>query len=215
MRSAVIHLRAIRPIRKAIIAPLGNADRLFPASVALSPLLFPLVDRNGLSKPVLQIIAEDAIESGIELIAVQASEAVELQFRSIFRQRDSKGTEDWHTLQSEKLSALADRLHFIPPTIEAAKAFIGEDDFAFVPADVLYVSGTKNRSLEQLIDVAERQDADCLLAVQTVIKRQALEAVVVSAAISNSAPTVYQVSEISRQPTLDQCTELFNAWTPA
>ena len=53
-------------VRKAVITAAGRGTRQYPASSAVQKEMFPLVDRDGLTKPVIQIIGEECIESGIE-----------------------------------------------------------------------------------------------------------------------------------------------------
>ena len=55
-------------ITKAVITAAGRGARQYPASDTVQKAMLPLVDRDGLTKPVLQIIAEEALESGIEEI---------------------------------------------------------------------------------------------------------------------------------------------------
>ena len=57
-------------ISKAVITAAGRGARQYPASDTVQKAMLPIVDRDGLTKPVLQIIAEEAIESGIEEICV-------------------------------------------------------------------------------------------------------------------------------------------------
>ena len=57
-------------VRKAVITAAGRGTRQYPASQAVKKEMFPLVDRDGVSKPVIQIIGEEAIESGIEEICI-------------------------------------------------------------------------------------------------------------------------------------------------
>ena len=57
-------------VRKAVITAAGRGTRQYPASTAVQKEMFPLVDRDGLTKPVIQIIGEEAIDSGIEEICI-------------------------------------------------------------------------------------------------------------------------------------------------
>ena len=47
-------------ITKAVITAAGRGARQYPASDTVQKAMLPLVDRDGLTKPVLQIIAEEA-----------------------------------------------------------------------------------------------------------------------------------------------------------
>ena len=72
-------------ISKAVITAAGRGARQYPASDTVQKAMLPLVDRDGLTKPVLQIIAEEALESGIEEICVVTAPGDEAVYRSHFR----------------------------------------------------------------------------------------------------------------------------------
>src|SRR5215217_3306368 len=101
-------------VRKAVITAAGRGTRQYPASTAVQKEMFPLVDRDGLPKPVIQIIAEEAIDSGIEDICIVTQPGEEPQYREYFRRmtdqeaRSYRG-KDWAILASEKLGAFAER----------------------------------------------------------------------------------------------------------
>src|SRR5690349_24869429 len=104
-------------VRKAVITAAGKGTRQYPASTAVQKEMFPMVDRDGLTKPVIQIIGEEAIESGIEEICIVTSPGDEKLYRDYFRRMDESTAKafrgkDWALLQSEKLGALGERLHF-------------------------------------------------------------------------------------------------------
>jgi mevalonate kinase len=78
-----LHLQALKmtitpqqKIRKAVIPAAGFGTRLFPATKATKKELFPVIDRDGIAKPAILIIVEEALEAGIEevIIIVQKSD---------------------------------------------------------------------------------------------------------------------------------------------
>ena len=71
--------------RKAVITAAGRGTRQYPASSAVQKEMFPLVDRDGLTKPVIQIIGEEAIDSGIEEICIITQPGEEKLYREYFR----------------------------------------------------------------------------------------------------------------------------------
>ena len=75
-------------VRKAVITAAGRGTRQYPASSAVQKEMFPLVDRDGLTKPVIQIIGEEAIDSGIEQICIVTQPGEEKQYREYFRRLD-------------------------------------------------------------------------------------------------------------------------------
>src|SRR2546421_2970361 len=104
-------------VRKADITAAGRGTRQYPASTAVQKEMFPLVDRDGLAKPVIQIIGEEAIDSGIEEICIIVGVGEEKIYREYFRRmRDDEAKnfrgKDWAILESEKLGAFGERLSF-------------------------------------------------------------------------------------------------------
>src|SRR5687768_16943386 len=104
--------------------------------------MLPLVDRDGLTKPVLQIIAEEALESGIEEIGVVAAPGDEAYYRQHFRSyaanlRSAYRGVAWAEEQARRLVELEERLHFaIQPEPEGyghavwcARSFVGDAPF--------------------------------------------------------------------------------------
>src|SRR5271156_1436784 len=104
-------------VRKAVITAAGRGTRQYPASTAVQKEMFPLVDRDGLTKPVVQIIGEEAIDSGIEEICIVTQPGEEKQYSEYFRRHDDQmvkafRVKDWALLESEKLASFGERLHF-------------------------------------------------------------------------------------------------------
>ena len=75
----------MKRVKKAVITAAGRGTRQYPASSAVQKEMFPLVDTDGLAKPVIQIIGEEAIESGIEEICIITQPGEEPEYREYFR----------------------------------------------------------------------------------------------------------------------------------
>ena len=73
-----------QPVRKAIIPAAGHGTRMMPASRVVRKELFPIVDRDGFVKPVIQMIVEEAVDSGIEEVCIVVSPGGDTVFRSYF-----------------------------------------------------------------------------------------------------------------------------------
>ncbi len=104
-------------ISKAVITAAGRGARQYPASDTVQKAMLPLVDRDGLTKPVLQIIAEEALESGIEEICVVAAPGDEDVYRHDFASyaanlRSAYKGIDWAEAQARRLIDLEQRLTF-------------------------------------------------------------------------------------------------------
>ena len=171
-------------VRKAVITAAGRGTRQYPASTAVQKEMFPLVDRDGLTKPVIQIIGEEAIDSGIEEICIIVQPGEEPHYRDYFRRLDDQTVKsfrgkDWAILESEKLQAFGERLHFAEQTspegfghaVFQARSFVGNDPFLLLLGDHIYISDVKDRCARQLIRIYEQYLLDAVTGVQPTVER--------------------------------------------
>lgn len=171
-------------VRKAVITAAGRGTRQYPASTAVQKEMFPLVDRDGLTKPVIQIIGEEAIDSGIEEICIITQPGEEGLYREYFKRMNddmvkSFRGKDWAILESEKLGAFGERLHFAEQhtpdgfghAVFQAKKFVGDEPFLLMLGDHVYISDVKDRCARQLIRVFEQYMLDAVTGVQPTIEK--------------------------------------------
>jgi UTP--glucose-1-phosphate uridylyltransferase len=151
-------------IRKAVITAAGKGTRQYPASQSVQKELFPLVDVDGLTKPVLQIIVEEAIASGIEEICIivnpENHEAVKSHFRGLSSsQRSAFANKPWGLAMSDQLEIMRERLSYVVQerqegyghAVYQAKDFVGEEPFLLLLGDHVYVA-PKVRCAKQVAD---------------------------------------------------------------
>jgi len=74
-------------LRKAVIPAAGFGTRLFPATKAAKKELFPVIDRNGVAKPAILYIVEEALEAGIEEVIIIVQEPDLEEFQAFFNQQ--------------------------------------------------------------------------------------------------------------------------------
>jgi UTP--glucose-1-phosphate uridylyltransferase len=125
-------------IRKAVITAAGPNQRSLP--------LQTLIDRDGVEKPVLRIIIEEALRAGVEEIAVVVSPGDEAAYARVAGDH-------------------AGRLRLIPQpeplgyghAVLCASDFVRQDPFLHLVGDHLYISRTAEGCAQQLVDVAEAQ----------------------------------------------------------
>src|SRR5215207_8148533 len=172
-------------VRKAVITAAGRGTRQYPASTAVQKEVFPLVDRDGLTKPVIQIIAEEALDSGIEQICIITQPGEEALYRDYFRRMNDEESKsfrgkDWAILESERLGSLGDRISFgeqatadgFGHAVYQAKQFVGDEPFLLLLGDHVYISEVKDRCARQLIKVFEQYMLDAVTGVQPTVERQ-------------------------------------------
>jgi UTP--glucose-1-phosphate uridylyltransferase len=199
-------------ITKAVITAAGRGARQYPASDTVQKAMLPLVDRDGLTKPVLQIIAEEALESGIEEICIVSAPGDEAVYRNHFRNyaanlRASFQGMEWSEEQARRLLDLEQRLQFaIQPeplgyghAVWCAREFAGSQPFLLLLGDHLYLSSDSRRCARQLIDLAAAENG-AVSAVQATREHLIHQYGTLTGRRLPQRPDVYTIDEIIEKP---------------
>lgn len=167
-----------RRIRKAVVPLAGWGTRLYPASSSVKKGLFPLVDRDGVAKPVVQLIVEEALGSGIEEVCLVVGSDDEEDYRRHFRgltaqARVAFAGKEWALRQSDLLAEMGARLRFavqgVPrgygDAVYQAREFVGGEPCLVMLGDHVYLPSQRHtrepagaeprRCARQLLDVFE------------------------------------------------------------
>jgi UTP--glucose-1-phosphate uridylyltransferase len=210
----------MKTVRKAVITAAGRGTRQFPATRALQKELMPLVDRDGISKPTIQIIFEECIESGIEDICVIVEKGGEGRFREHF----SKLTQDelasfqgkeWALKQAEMLERISDCITYVEqPAPEGyghavfqAKEFVGDEPFLLLLGDHVYISGSETRCARQVIDTYALVQCAVSAVQQTPDDDLHLFGTVAGERLGTGAPPTYAVQKIVEKPSIEFAAE--------
>jgi UTP--glucose-1-phosphate uridylyltransferase len=207
-------------VRKAVITAAGRGTRQYPASTAVQKEMFPLVDRDGLTKPVIQIIGEEAIDAGIEQICIVTQPGEEHQYREYFRRmtdvevKQFRG-KDWAILESEKLGAFGERLSFVEQhtpegfghAVYQARQWVGDEPFLLLLGDHVYISDIKDRCARQLIKVYEQYMLDSATAVQPTVERLLHLFGVIRGTPIDAARGIYKAELIVEKPSVEMARE--------
>jgi UTP--glucose-1-phosphate uridylyltransferase len=207
-------------VRKAVITAAGRGTRQYPASTAVQKEMFPLVDRDGLTKPVIQIIGEEAIESGIEELCIITQPGEASLYREYFRRLDDDMVKtfrgkDWAILESEKLGAFGERLYFAEQrtpegfghAVFQAKEFVGDEPFLLLLGDHVYISDIKDRCARQLIRVYEQYMLDAVTGVQPTLERMLHLFGTIKGDPVEPAKGIYRADLIIEKPSIETARE--------
>jgi UTP--glucose-1-phosphate uridylyltransferase len=134
-------------VRRAVITAAGPAQRTLPLQV--------LIDRDGVEKPLLRILVEEALSAGIEEIGVVAAPGDERPYRKAIGEHDGL----------THLAGSAD-LTFIPQeqplgyghAVYCARDFVGGEPFLHLVGDHLYVSDGETSCARQLVETAAAEE---------------------------------------------------------
>jgi UTP--glucose-1-phosphate uridylyltransferase len=173
-----------RTVRKAVITAAGRGTRQYPASSAVQKEMFPLVDRDGLTKTVIQIIGEEAIRAGIEEICLVTQPGDERVYADYFRGMTEEtfaafAGKAWAIEAAEQLADFGRRLHFVSQdspegyghAVYQAKDFVGDEPFLHLLGDHVYIAANERCCAQQLIDIFDAGGFDAVSAVQPTPER--------------------------------------------
>src|SRR5215216_1264639 len=158
-------------VKKAVITAAARGERLYPVADTIQKAMLPIVDIDGLHKPVIQIIAEEAFSSGIEEICIVCAPGDGERYMNAFTSlKDnlvkSFKSVDWSKEEAEKIDRLLSSVQFAEQkepngyghAVYCAKEFINNEPFLLLLGDYLYVSDlVDKRCAAQLIDLATKE----------------------------------------------------------
>lgn len=200
-------------VRKAVITAAGRGTRMYPATTTIQKEMFPIMDVDGICKPSIQVIIEEALESGIEEICLIVNPHNRAQIESHFRTpspeeiRLFKG-KDWALLQMARIQQIAARIHYIVQespegyghAVWCAREFVGDEPFLLMLGDHIYTTHAEKRCARQVIETYEQHGAVVSAVQQTPSDLLHLFGTVCGDRIATQPPT-YEVEAIYEKPT--------------
>lgn len=204
-------------IKKAIITAAARGERLYPVADTVQKAMLPIVDRDGLTKPAIQIIAEEAFSAGIEEICIICAPGDEPRYRQTFETLHANLLKafknvSWAQTQAQHIEKLLDRLHFsvqeetlgFGHAVLCAKDFVGDEPFLLLLGDHLYVSDLAGKSCaKQLVEIAEQEQLS-VSAVNPTPEHLIHKFGTMNGRLIPELDGVYQVHKIIEKPSLSQ-----------
>ena len=156
-------------VRKAVIPAAGFGTRLFPATKATKKELFPIIDRDGIAKPAILLIVEEALDAGIEEVIIIVQEDDLDDFRSFFTQQIS--IENYNKLPrhfqeySRRLLEMGRRVTLRAPRrprrasgmrSTRRREAVGDEPFLLMLGDHIYRSESELSCARQLLDAYQQ-----------------------------------------------------------
>ena len=151
-------------VRKVVIPAAGFGTRLFPATKATKKELFPIIDKDGIAKPAILFIVEEAIEAGIEEVIIVVQESDLEAFQTFFCKQIS--IENYNKLPphfqeySHRLLEIGRRVTFsiqenqegFGHAVYAAHEAVGNEPFLLMLGDHIYRSSNEKHCAAQLLE---------------------------------------------------------------
>jgi UTP-glucose-1-phosphate uridylyltransferase/mevalonate kinase len=155
-------------VHRALIPAAGFGTRLFPASKATKKELFPIVDRDGIAKPAILLIVEEALDAGIEEVVIVVQKEDLEEFRSFFNTQVS--IENYNKLSpasqayARSILDMGRHVRFVTQSTQqglgdavyCARAAMADEPFLLMLGDHLYRSNGPVSCARQVVDAYQQ-----------------------------------------------------------
>jgi len=200
-------------VRRALIPAAGFGTRLFPATKATKKELFPVIDRDGIAKPAILLIVEEALDAGIEEVVIVVQQDDLEDFRSFFASQVS--IENYNKLPARfqeyarRIVEIGRRVRFVTQktqegfghAVYCAREALGDEPFLLMLGDHLYRSNTTVSCARQLVDEYRRGGTSVVGLRRT--EETAIAAFGTATGVWTEPERVLNITEFAEKPTVD------------
>ena len=212
MRAYPLTIKPVHAVRKAIIPVAGFGTRLYPATRVLKKDFFPIPDKDGIVKPVILILLEELVKSGIEEIClVLGSEEERLLYRDFFEKPLPE--EHLRKLNPEmqeyenRILAIGKKLHYVYQkekrgfghAVYQAADFANNEPVLLMLGDTLYRSEIGKPCALQLIEQYEQYNK-LMVAIHTVPLGDVSHYGILTGTWEDKNETVLNISQMNEKP---------------
>jgi UTP-glucose-1-phosphate uridylyltransferase/mevalonate kinase len=213
MPCLTLTLRTGPKVRKALIPAAGFGTRLFPATKATKKELFPIIDRDGIAKPAILLIVEEALDAGLDEVVIIVQEHDLEAFESFFNIQIP--IENYNKLPrhfqeyAQRILEIGRRVSFVIQRVQegfghavyCAREAIGNEPFLLMLGDHLYRSEGEQSCARQLIEAYNQHGISVLGLRRTPEDQIANFGTVTGVWIENNQ--LLNVTEFAEKPTMD------------
>ncbi|GAB4472028.1 MAG: hypothetical protein Kow00124_09570 [Anaerolineae bacterium] len=160
------------PVRRALIPAAGFGTRMFPASKAVRKEFFPVVGRDGIARPAILLIVEEALSAGVEDVVIIVQPEDRPLFEGFFHQPISP--EQYARLpeplrrSADRLAEIGARVSFVEQdrqdgfghAVYCARDAVGDGAFLLLLGDHLYHTTGPLSCAAQLMEAYREHGAD-------------------------------------------------------
>ena len=212
MRAYPLTLKPVHAVRKAIIPVAGFGTRLYPATRALKKDFFPIPDKDGTVKPVILILLEELLKSGIEEVClVLGSKEERLLYRDFFE--NPLSDEHLRKLNPEmqeyenRILAIGKKLRYVYQkekrgfghAVYQAVDFANNEPVLLMLGDTLYRSDTGKPCALQLIEKYEQYNK-LMVAIHAIELKDVSHYGILSGTWEDKNETELNISKMTEKP---------------
>ena len=212
LKAYPLTLRPVHVVRKAIIPVAGFGTRLYPATRSLKKDFFPIPCADGMVRPVILILLEELVKSGVEEIClVLGSEEERSQYTEFFERPLS----DEHLCKLNKeaqeyenhILDIGKRLHYVYQrekrgfghAVFQAVEFASGEPVLLLLGDTIYQSFSNKTCALQMIEAYERYN-QLMVSIHSVPLAEVSHYGILSGVWEDKEHTVLNVAVMNEKP---------------
>lgn len=213
MRAYSFDIRPVHAVRRAIIPVAGFGTRLYPATYGVSKDFFPIPCKDGIVRPVILILLEELMASGVEEVCIiLGSEADRLRYADFFDRQISACHYDKLSTQMKEYSNhildIGKHLRYVYQrekrgfghSVYQAADFTAGEPVLLLLGDTIYRSATAKPCALQLIEQYERTGG-LTLAVHTIPLQDVCRYGILTGVWEDKEERVMSVGRMTEKPT--------------
>jgi UTP-glucose-1-phosphate uridylyltransferase/mevalonate kinase len=200
-------------VRRALIPAAGFGTRLFPASKATKKELFPVIDRDGVAKPAILLIVEEALDAGVDEVVIVVQQQDLADFESFFAAQIS--IENFNKLPprsqdyARRILEIGRRVRFVTQNaqegfghaVHCAREALADEPFLLMLGDHLYRSNVEASCARQLVEQF-RSSGTSVVGLRRTLESE-IAAFGTATGVWLETGKLMNVTEFAEKPTLD------------
>lgn len=201
-------------VRKAIIPVAGFGTRMYPETRFVKKEFLPVIDRNGVAKPVIMCLLEELDEAGIDdIILVVGKEEVPM-----FEEMFGKPLSEEHIGKlpervreyEQKIARIGKKIHYAVQderrgfghAVYQAKKYIGDEPVLLMLGDFVYRSNRNINCTTQTIKAYRKSGGQLTVAIKPVELENVVHYGILTGTFDGGRSYMMNVTEMFEKPTM-------------
>ena len=205
-------LHPTKKIRKAVIPVAGFGTRMFPVTKYLKKDFLPIMDTDGILKPVILILLEQLLNAGIEEICLVIDKNEKHLYDSLFESipkdyynklpDNKKKYEDLlELLQSHITYVFQNEKKGFGHAVYQSRDFAANDPVLLLLGDTIYHTLSEKNCMQQMIEVYEKYEKP-IISMQEISKQDVIHYGIMSGNWDNKEQTILKLGKITEKPSV-------------
>lgn len=223
MEAFPLTLKPKQAVTRAIIPVAGFGTRLFPMTKVMKKDFFPIMDTDGILKPVLLILLEQLVEAGIEEVCLVIGEEEQHLYDQFFGRLTS---ENYDKLSEEKkyfqklLMRIGQKVTYVYQkerkgfghAVYQCREFTKDEPVLLLLGDMIYRTNENRNCMMQMIEAYENIGTT-VVSMHTVPKKEVVHYGIMHGEWENQEQTLLKIDEMAEKPTVDYAEDFLSVRT--